>query len=124
MRRISLMTLAALSVCAPAQAAPDAASGETLFRTRTCAVCHSLTPGKNMNGPSLAGVFGRAAGKVQGYRYSAGLAAATGNWDAKRLDAWLSDPRALVPGTKMATKVASADDRAAIIAYLKTNPVK
>jgi nitric oxide reductase subunit C len=39
------------------------ALGERLFRTATpaCNACHSVAPGVNMAGPSLAGVAGRAA---------------------------------------------------------------
>jgi cytochrome c len=109
---------------ASSSAAVTAASGEALFRKRACAVCHSLVPGKNLNGPSLAGVYGRAIGAAPGYAYSSGLSATKGKWDAKRLDAWLADPRGMVAATKMAVKVPSPQERAAIIAYLKTRPVK
>ncbi|PNU04390.1 c-type cytochrome [Novosphingobium guangzhouense] len=104
--------------------APDAPSGEALLKQRGCTVCHSLTMGRNLNGPSLAGVYGRPMGKAAGYKYSASLSAAKGKWDAATLDRWLADPRAMVPGTKMAVKVASAADRAALIAYLKNAQAK
>jgi cytochrome c2 len=39
--------------------------------------------------------------------------------DEPTLDRWLSDPGALVPGTKMFYNVQSSQDRADIIAYLK-----
>lgn len=95
-----------------------------LFKTRGCAMCHSLTPGRNLNGPSLAGVYGRAVAKAPGYSYSKDLAALGGTWDAKRLDRWLADPRAMAAGTKMAVKLASPRERAAVIAYLQQKPVK
>jgi len=42
-------------------------------------------------------------------------------WDAANLDKWLTDPSALVPGTKMAfAGIASPALRADVIAYLKT----
>lgn len=100
--------------------APTGAPGEVLLRQRGCTTCHSMTAGRNLNGPSLAGVYGRPMGKMPGYRYSPGLSAAKGRWDAASLDRWLADPRMMVPGTKMAVKVLSAADRAALIAYLKT----
>lgn len=87
-------------------------------------MCHSLEAGKNLNGPSLSGVYGREIGGLAGYKYSPGLAAAKGKWDDKKLDAWLSDPRGMVKDTKMAVKLASPQDRAAIIAYLKSRPGK
>ena len=118
------LTLSAPRVLAAPEIAGDSASGEVLFRKRACAMCHSMEPGKNLNGPSLAGVYGRAVGKVPGYRYSPGLSAEKGRWDKARLDKWLEDPRRMVPGSRMAVKVPSAQERAAIIAYLKANSVK
>lgn len=119
----ALLGLPTAAIAGPAPAAPaadaKAAAGEKLFRSRACAVCHSLTPGKSMNGPSLAGVFGRPVGKAAGYTFSPDLVKAKGMWDAKRMDAWLADPRTMFPSTRMATKVASAEERAAIIAYLR-----
>ena len=103
----------------PAQAGEDTlAAGKALFGARACSACHSLEAGRNLNGPSLAGVVGRPVGSVEGYRYSSGLAEAKGAWDKARLDAWLADPRAMVPGTRMAVKVPSPQERAKIIAYL------
>lgn len=107
---------------APASAAPDAATGATIFK-RTCAACHSLKPGQNRVGPSLAAVYGRPLGKQVGYNSSPALAAAKGAWDDKRLDAWLKDPRGLFAGARMFTQVNAPDERAALIAYLKTKPV-
>src|SRR5262249_36908902 len=43
----------------------DAAAGRQVFRK--CQACHSLEPGKNMLGPSLADVIGRKAGTEPGY---------------------------------------------------------
>lgn len=91
---------------------------------RACAACHSLTPGRKLNGPSLASVWGRPIGKAQGYPFSPALAKATGAWDARRLDTWLDNPRLAYPGTKMINRLLAPTDRAAVIAYLKTRPVK
>jgi cytochrome c len=38
----------------------------------------------------------------------------------RTLDQWLTNPQAFVPGQKMNFKVAKAEDRADLIAYLKT----
>jgi cytochrome c len=40
-------------------------------------------------------------------------------WDEATLDRWLTNPSALVPGTKMFFKIDDAQARADVIAYLK-----
>jgi cytochrome c len=95
----------------------DAAHGQQLYESR-CIACHS--PDANRVGPMHRGVFGRKAGSVPGYAYSTALKNAGFVWDAAKLDAWLTDPQALVPGQKMNFKVAKPQDRADLIAYLKT----
>lgn len=117
-----LMYVLSMSFPAPVTAV-DAKAGQKIYQ-RSCAACHSLTPGKKLNGPSLAGLWDRPVGKAPGYTYSAALAKASGVWDAKKLDTWLNNPQTLYPGTKMVTRLSSATDRAVLIAYLKTKPVK
>lgn len=69
---------------------------------RSCIGCHSIEPGDHRTGPSLAGIVGRRAGSVEGFgRYSEALKESGVVWDRETLDAWLADPRALVPGTEM-----------------------
>lgn len=105
-----------------AQSAPVAA-GRTAFQV--CAACHGTKPGEQRMGPSLAGIAGRKAGTVPGYAYSPAMAQAGFKWDDQRLSAFLAQPRSVVPGTKMAFRgVADAAQRQAIIAYLKTLPVR
>ena len=65
------------------------------------------------------GVFGRKAGSVPDYSYSAALKDSGITWDDKTLDKWLTDPQAFVPGTKMFYHLESAEDRADIIEFLK-----
>jgi cytochrome c len=99
-------------------AAPAAApGGEAIFEQR-CASCHSVEPGENDVGPSLAGVVGRKAGGLVGYSYSAALKASGKVWTRPQLDQFLANPQKLVPGTRMATGVPAADQRQALIAYL------
>ena len=116
-RPAMLLAFAALLGAPLPAAAQDAAAGERAFRTR-CATCHSLEPGQNRAGPSLAGVIGRKAGSVEGTRYSQGLRDFGITWDAQSLDGFLADPRKAVPGTSMTVRLADAAQRAAIIAYL------
>jgi cytochrome c len=99
----------------PSFAAGDAAHGATVYRQ--CMICHSLD--KNGIGPSHHNVFGRAAGSVANYNYSAPLKASNIVWNETTLDQWLANPQALVPGTKMMFSVDNAQDRADVIAFLK-----
>jgi cytochrome c len=93
----------------------DAARGEILYQG--CMDCHSID--KNDVGPMHRGVVGRRAGIIAGYGYSKALRNSGLTWDEPTLDRWLTDPGALVPGTKMFYNVQSPQDRADIIAYLK-----
>jgi len=68
---------------------------------KPCAACHSLEPGDNRLGPSLAGVFGRPAGSMAGYRFSNALRRSGIQWDAKTLDDFLASPQGVVPGNRM-----------------------
>jgi cytochrome c len=66
------------------------------------------------------GLFGRQAGTVPGFDYSEAMKASGIIWDEETLDAFLSDPRGFVPGTKMTyAGVKNPQDRADLIAYLK-----
>jgi cytochrome c len=69
-------------------------------------------------GPRHRGVVGRAAGSVPGYAYSPGLKNSHIVWDRDRLDQWLTNPQALVPGAKMFFALPNAQDRADVIAFL------
>lgn len=91
----------------------------TLFKQQ-CATCHatSLTDSPRQ-GPPLVKIVGREAGTQDGFRYSPGLAQAHFAWDENRLDAWLTNPQAVVPGAVMAYRQPRPDLRAAIINYLK-----
>lgn len=99
-----------------ASAEPDAVRGEKLF-SETCAACHGL--GANKTGPSLAGVFGRSAGSVPGYKYSSALAQSGIRWSADDLDLWLTNPRKFIAGVRMPARVPNALARRDIIAFLK-----
>jgi cytochrome c len=98
--------------------AQDAAAGGMAFQQ--CAECHSPSNADGA-GPGLKDVVGRRAGSKPGFVYSSAMKKATVVWDAATLDAFLADPRAVVPGTTMA--YAGDDDakeRADLVAYLKT----
>ena len=92
----------------------NAAHGQALYQG--CAACHSVD--ENDIGPRHRGVVGRRAASIDNYNYSAALKNCGLTWDAATLDRWLSNPSALVPGTKMFFKIDNAADRADLIAYL------
>jgi cytochrome c len=100
----------------PAAKPPD---GAALFKQQ-CATCHTTNLSDTVRqGPSLFGIVGRPAGKIEGFHYSAGFAKAHFVWDEARLDAWLTDPQQMIPGAVMAYRQAKPETRAAVIAYLK-----
>jgi len=99
----------------------DPAAGRLVFRK--CQACHSMDPGKNMLGPSLAGVIGRKAGTEANYNYSPAMKQASIVWSVETLDRYLSDPAKVVPGNKMPFPGLKTDhDRADIIAFLAAAP--
>jgi cytochrome c len=100
----------------PAATPPD---GTTLFKQQ-CATCHTTNLSEPVRqGPSLFRIVGRPAGKTDGFHYSPGFAKADFVWDDSKLDAWLTNPQEMIPGTIMAYRQSKAEARAAIIAYLK-----
>jgi cytochrome c len=131
-----LMMLAGLSFVVSAQpsvepiggrlAAADVAAGKNVFLQ--CAACHVAKPGATVTiGPNLWNVVGRPVAAEPGFDYSESLKQVGGNWDFERLNAYLLDPKRLAPGGRMPFPgIKSIDERAQLIAYLRTlssNPV-
>jgi cytochrome c2 len=109
--------LLAFASCALAQ--DDVAQGQKLFEAQ-CASCHTVKPGVNGFGPSLAGVVGRPAGHVPGYTYSGAMTSSGLIWDEATLDAFLTSTSQKVPGTSMPVAIPDAHVRSVIIAYLRS----
>jgi cytochrome c len=97
----------------------DLDNGEAKFAV--CRSCHTLGPGgADMTGPNLNGLFGRKVATKPGYTFSEALKAQSFTWDAAKLDTWLTDPKAMAPGTKMTFPgLKDPKDRIDVIAYLK-----
>lgn len=103
---------------ANAHAAGDAAEGKKTFAK--CQACHQLVAGKNGVGPSLHGLFGRKAGTAEGYKYSSAMQGKGVTWDEATLKQYLTDPKAYVPGNKMAFPgIKKESELENLIAYLK-----
>jgi cytochrome c len=78
----------------------EVGGGETVFQA--CSGCHMIGDGEsNGIGPDLRKVVGRNVATTVGYRYSAALSKLGGKWTRDRLDQFLTNPEAYVPGTKM-----------------------
>ncbi len=121
MRYFILLALLGAAPAAQAQMAVPAAAppdGATLFK-RQCGTCHSLVPGEARQGPNLAGVYGRKAGSVPGFKYSAGFADADFAWDEAHLDPYLANPQSVIPGGVMGYRQAKPEVRRAVIGFLK-----
>ncbi|MFC5067506.1 c-type cytochrome [Flaviflagellibacter deserti] len=119
---------------APAAAAPavepiavrlakaDPAKGEAAVKQ--CQSCHSFEKGgPNKVGPNLYGVVGNHHGHLDGFNYSAGMKAKSGEqWSFEAMDHFLENPKAAVPGTAMSfAGIKRPDQRADVIAYLNKN---
>jgi cytochrome c len=124
--RLAVAGLPAIGLALPAaaQGAGDPAAGQRVFNQ--CRACHVIeNNGRNGVGPNLHGVFGRAAGTIQNFRYSAPMrekAEAGLVWTEENLRAYLRDPKAVVPRGSMSFPGLRNDQQITdVIAYLKAN---
>jgi cytochrome c len=102
--------------------AADAAAGEKT--AKVCTACHSFADtGANKVGPGLWELVNRKPGTHEGFKYSPAMVTfgETHTWDYATLDVYLTNPKAEVPGNKMAfAGVKKPGDRANLIAYLRS----
>lgn len=117
MIRSAILT-AFLLVAATAHA-DDIEAGKKIFAR--CKICHTIEAGaRSMVGPNLHGIFGRKAGSLDNFNYSAAMKASGITWDDDTLKKYLHDPKEFVPGDKMAFPGIKNDDELEdLIAYLK-----
>ena len=94
----------------------DAARGKAVFEKR-CTGCHAMNADREA--PRLAGVFGRKAGSVPGFAYSAALKNSGIIWNETTLEKWLTDSDAMVPNNNMDFQVPKANERRDLIAFFK-----
>ena len=116
--RVTLASIVTLLLAWPAFAEGDAARGEAKFQD--CAACHRLEAGANNVGPSLHGIFARKAGEIADFRYSPAMKRSGIVWSPETLETFITDPQSVVPANRMPyAGMASAGDRADLIAYLR-----
>ena len=104
----------------PLLAKADIARGEEA--AKKCIGCHTFTKGgQKLVGPNLWGVLGRPKAAQADFNYSPALKGKGGNWDVKELNAFLTNPKGMIPGTMMTfSGVNRASERADLIAYLNS----
>jgi len=97
---IAAAVLCTFSLTSFARAEGDVAAGEQSFKK--CTACHAIGPGaKNKVGPELNGLDGRKSGTAQDYSYSDANKNSGITWNKETFENYITDPRAMIPGTKM-----------------------
>lgn len=101
----------------------DPEAGEKVFRK--CKACHMIGPdAQNRVGPNLTGVVGRTVGSEEGFAYSEAFQAKHAEgavWDEEMLHSYLTDPKAFIPGNKMAfAGLRKPEDIDNVLAYIET----
>lgn len=106
---------------APLLAAADPQAGQKL--SKACQACHSFEQGGAAKvGPNLWNIVNAPHAHMEGFAYSDAMKSLHDKqWDYEALNTFLANPKGTVPGTKMNyTGVKSAQDRANLIAWLRT----
>ncbi|HYB10595.1 MAG TPA: cytochrome c family protein [Alphaproteobacteria bacterium] len=114
-----IFAVVGLSIATVAADAADVDKGKEIFKK--CALCHTNEAGKNKIGPSLFGIVGRHSASIANFNYSDAMKNFDMTWDRATLDTYLTNPREVVPGTKMIFPgLKDKADRDALIDYLET----
>ncbi len=128
----TLLAALLLAACGDNAAAPQSAGGSSdaprtpaekgRMAFSECGACHTVREGDPSRiGPNLFGVFGRRAGALEDFAYSAAVQNADVIWDEAALDAFLARPQEFLRGNRMAYPgEPDAETRADLIAYLKS----
>jgi cytochrome c len=100
--------------------AADPAAGEKI--AAKCKACHDLSKGgPNKIGPNLWDIVGNKQAHLDNFSYSDAVKGLGGQWTYENLNKFLTKPKDYAPGTKMTFPgLSKPEDRAAVIAYLRT----
>ena len=116
---LNAVCAAGLLAAAPAAWAADAGQGEEVYAT--CAACHGEKGEGTETGPALAGIVGRKAAGVDGFRYSAAMKRSRITWDAASLKEFIADPQGKVKGNRMPFDgISDAREVDDLMAYLES----
>ncbi len=99
----------------------DLAAGEKIHAR--CQQCHDFTKGgPNKIGPNLFGVLGASHARHADFAYSGAMKEMAGKpWGFDEFEAFIKNPKAAIPGTKMSfAGLSKIQDRINLIAYLRT----
>lgn len=121
-RLVALLFYLCGSGWAAQQAAADNSAGAAQF-VKSCGTCHAHEAKAGpRQGPNLWSVIGRQAGTQKGFKYSPAFKAGSAGiiWDEAKVNQWITNPQAMIPGVIMMYKQADPDKRKIIIDYLKT----
>ena len=98
---LSALVIIASATAVPAALAQDAAAGKTSFNK--CLACHAIGPdAKNKVGPELNGLNGRKSGTAPDFNYTDANKNSGITWNEAEFKDYIKDPKAKIPGTKMA----------------------
>ncbi|MGE0852799.1 MAG: cytochrome c family protein [Hyphomicrobiaceae bacterium] len=99
------------------KASPE--NGQDSFKK--CLQCHTPDKGgRNLTGPNLWGIVGRARAAQAGFPYSEAMKNHPGSWTFEELAKYLHDPKADIPGNKMAFAGIKDDaELADLLVYLR-----
>ena len=104
MKNLTLSVLIVIATSATASSvalAQDVAAGKASFNK--CLACHAIGDGaKNKVGPELNGLDGRKSGTAADYNYSDANKNSGITWNEAQFKEYIRDPKAKIPGTKMA----------------------
>ena len=117
-RSVAVVALAIFgTIAAHAQ---DVEAGKSVFNQ--CRACHQVgETAKNGVGPVLNGLEGRKSGSIAGYNYSEANKNSGKVWDEATFLTYIKDPKAAMPGNKMAYVGLKDEQRAKDLwAYLKS----
>jgi len=98
----------------------SAENGRDTFKR--CLQCHtSEKGGPNRVGPNLWGIVGRPRASITSFPYSDAMKSHPGNWTFDELAKYIHDPKADIPGNKMAfIGIKDNLELADLLSYLRT----